>query len=211
MVEIIPAIIGKDFTEVFTQIEKIGAQAKWLQLDISDGLFTPRYTWQEPADLDVVEGNSKLEAHLMIEEPEVYIDEWLKVADRITIHYEATDKLDQIVEKFKNLPNKLGVSLMLATPLEVLDKHIAHLDTVQLMGIEKIGYQGQEFSERVVGRVRALRAKYPDVRIQVDGGVNLANAPALIAAGATGLVVGSGIWQAADPLAALAQFQKLTS
>ena len=91
----------------------------------------------------------------------------------------------------------------------MLDVYTERLDVVQLMGIAKLGEQGLPFDERVIRRVQILRQRLPNLAIAVDGGVNLDNAPTLIAAGATRLVVGSALWRAKDLPKALKQWQQL--
>jgi ribulose-phosphate 3-epimerase len=144
-----------------------------------------------------------------IEQPELYLKEWMRVADRIIVHPESTSHLDQIIKEFEHSPVKLGVALLLQTELEKFAAELERVSLIQLMGIEKIGHQGELFAEQTLERVRLLREQYPSVTISVDGGVTLENAPRLIAAGANQLVIGSAIWQAADPIAAIKEFQKL--
>jgi ribulose-phosphate 3-epimerase len=211
-VEIIPAIVPKNFTELQAKLGRLEGAVAWAQIDIADGLFTPDYTWDNAEDLNQLEGKTKLEVHLMVEEPEAVITDWLRVADRIIVHPESTAKLEQIFTEVNEAPQgarRLGLALLLDTPLEKLAPWLTKINLVQLMGIESIGHQGEPFAPATLERVRALRERAPDVTISVDGGVNLANAKSLVAAGANQLVIGSAIWQAPDPLAALAQFKAL--
>ena len=210
-IEIVPAIAARDFVALERQLTRVEGLTRWVQLDVSDGLFTPDYTWGEWQDLEQVEGKAKLELHLMIEQPELYLKEWMRVADRIIVHPESTSHLDQIIKEFEHSPVKLGVALLLQTELEKFAAELERVSLIQLMGIEKIGHQGELFAEQTLERVRLLREQYPSVTISVDGGVTLENAPRLIAAGANQLVIGSAIWQAADPIAAIKEFQNLCS
>lgn len=210
--EIIPAIVPKNFAELQTRLARLEGLVEWVQVDIADGLFTPDYTWDNAEDLNQLEGQTKLEIHLMVEEPEAVMPDWLRVADRIIVHPESTAKLEQIFREVNEAPlgtRRLGLALLLETPLETIEPWLSKIKLVQLMGIKEIGHQGEPFDTRVVERVRQLRELAPDVTISVDGGVNLANAKSLAAAGANQLVIGSAIWQAQDPLAALTEFQKL--
>lgn len=196
MVEIVPAVIGQNFGEIREKLARVGGLVTWAQLDIMDGLFVPEYGWQNPADLETIDSRLKLEVHLMVEEPETMLDDWLKVCDRIIIHYESTNRLDEILKKIKETVAEPAVALLLKTPLEKLAPFMAEVRSVQLMSIAKIGHHGEPLAEAVYEKIKLLRAKYPSVKISVDGGVNLANAPKLIAAGADRLIVGSTIWQA---------------
>ncbi len=208
--QIVPAIIPKDFTNLERQVKQVEGLVEWVQLDIVDGIFAPARTWDEPELLNELTGRIKLEAHLMVSEPEFVVDDWLRVVDRIVIHYESTKHLAEIWEKFAEQPKRFGLALLLETPLGVLDDWRGRLAHIQLMSIAKIGAHGQKLDERVLPRLRAVREKFPDATIAVDGGINLRNAPALLAAGANQLVVGSAIWRSENVAAAIKNFQNLT-
>ncbi len=207
MVEIVPAIIGQEFKEVNAKIASVEGLVSWVQLDVIDGRFAPNFSWDNPADLADLPGTAKLEAHLMIESPELEIMEWQRVADRVLVHYESTNQLEAILQQFENSVSKFGLALLMDTPLEPLESLWPKLNHVQLMGIERIGFHGQPFDERVIERVRTVRAKLPHATIAVDGGVTLSNAAALVKAGATHLVVGSAIWNSGDIAGTIKQFQ----
>jgi ribulose-phosphate 3-epimerase len=209
MAEIIPAIIGRDFKEIKSKINQVEGLVHWVQIDIADGLFAPAYTWENSEDLFELNGKTKVEVHLMVEQPEHYVTDWLKVADRVIIHLESTYQLPLILKQFEPLPVKFGLALLLETPLEKLAEYQNQVDLIQLMSIEKIGRHGEGFDERAPARVKALRAKWPDVTISVDGGINLENGRRLVAAGADNLVVGSEIWNSQDVAATIKKFQKL--
>ncbi|MBI2099882.1 MAG: hypothetical protein HYT48_00910 [Candidatus Vogelbacteria bacterium] len=211
MAEIIPAILGDNFKTVERHLAQVDALVAWAHLDVSDGLFAPYLSWQQPENLNEITSKIKIEAHLMIEQPEEYLPEWINVADRIIVHYEATEKLEHILATFEPLAVKFGLALLLPTPLEVVESYINKVDVIQLMGIAEIGQQGYPFEERVFGRVKTLRAKYPDVTISIDGGVSLQNAKQLIAAGANRLVVGSAIWQSKNVEKTIKKFQQLAA
>lgn len=198
MVEIIPAIIGIDFLEIKEKISRLEGLVEWAQLDIMDGIFTREYSWQRPGDLETLDGKVKLEAHLMVRDPEDLIDEWLTVCDRVIIHPESTMQLEEILEKINQSSAEASLSFLLDTPLENLNHFINQVKGVQLMGIATIGHHGEPLDKRVYGRIKFLRAQYPDVKISVDGGVNLDNAQELITVGANRLIVGSAIWQSDD-------------
>lgn len=207
MIEIIPAILGSNLQEVINQITQVEGLVNWVQLDVVDGLFAPVWSWGEPGRLTDLPGRIKLEAHLMIEKPEYFVDDWFPVADRVLIHYEATEKLDDILRQFKNSPVKFGLVINLATRLSLLDPYLERLDHLQLMGISQVGFQGQAFEPEVIERVRTVRRKSPNVTIAVDGGVNLENAAALVEAGATHLVIGSAIWESGEVPGTIKKFQ----
>lgn len=198
MTEVIPAIIGQDFPSVLEKIARVEGLVNWAQLDVMDGIFTPEYSWNRPADLESVPGKLKLEAHLMVSAPEELVEEWLPFCDRIIFHLEATTEPLQVIDVIKKAGIAAGVALLLHTPLDKVDAILPHVDVVQLMSIATIGHHGEPLDERVYERISALRQKSKTVKINVDGGVNLENAKKLLDAGADNLVVGSAIWQASD-------------
>ena len=213
MAEIIPAIIGQNFSEIKEKINQIEGLVNWVQIDIAAGLFAPAYTWENSEDLFQLSGKVKVEVHLMVEQPEHYVVDWLKVADRVIIHLESTYQLPIILKQFDpvagGLPVKAGLALLLETPLEKLKEFQHQVDLIQLMSIEKIGRHGEVFDERTPARVKALRAMWPDVTISVDGGINLENGKRLVAVGANNLVVGSEIWNSRNVPVVIQEFQKL--
>lgn len=208
-VEIIPAVIGADFRAVEQKFNKLEGLVEWAQLDVMDGLFAPTRSFNEPELLSELVGKLKIEAHLMIEEPEHYLDEWLGVVDRVIVHYEATTDLERMIETTKHLPVKLGVALLLDTPIAKLEPYLDQINLVQLMSIAEIGAHGHPLEAKIFEKIKSLRQARPDVIIAVDGGVNLKNAPKLIKAGANRLVVGSAIWASGDIAGTIKKFQNL--
>jgi ribulose-phosphate 3-epimerase len=213
MAEIVPAIIGANFQEVKTKLDQVEGLVTWAQLDIMDALFVPPYTWQNAGDLEDPPagggGKTKLELHLMVEQPEEIITDWLTVVDRIIVHLEATDKIKEIADQLAGSPVELGVALKLETPIEAYDEWAGLVKFVQLMSIAKAGYHGEQFDERVLPKVVGLRTKYPSVTIAIDGGVNLLTGQQAIAAGADVLVVGSTLWDSANLAEQIEKFKKL--
>ncbi len=209
MVEIIPAIIEQSFAEIENKIHQIERSAAWVHLDVMDGTLTDQTSWRSPADLKFLDGKIKIEVHLMIRSPEKMIEDWAAAADRILVHVEATESLTEILDFLTGRAAGGGLALNLATPISVLGSWLNKVKLVQLMGIAEIGEQGHPFDEQVLEKIKLLRRSYPDVKIQIDGGVNLDNARRLIEAGADNLVVGAAIWQTPDPIIALKAFQSL--
>ena len=101
--------------------------------------------------------------------------------------------------------SEIGLAFNIDTPVEIP----AGVDFIQLMGIDRVGYQGQKFDEKVIEKIRATRVKYPDLPISIDGAVSLETAPMLIAAGANRLVIGSAIFESDNPIDAIAKFKSL--
>jgi len=207
--ELVPAIIAQNGSEVSDKLNLVESQTDWAHLDIADGQFAPTMTWQTPSDLELVEGRIKLEAHLMINEPEATLAAWTEVVDRVIVHAEATADLAELIEVFDHQRTQLGVALLLSTPVETIASFLPQLKFINLLAVAKIGYHGEPFDERVLAKIKTLRSLAPKITISVDGGLNLANAQSVIAAGADRLVVGNALWQAADLTKTIAQFQNL--
>lgn len=214
MLEIIPSIIASDFSDLQKRLVQLEGLVTWVELDIMDGLFVPNYTWpfsrmrQAPEELKQVAGRLKLSVHLMVENPEQVIEDWLPVADRIMLHYESTSTLESIVARYGERAD-LGLVLELDTPVSEIGAYLNDVKVIQLMSIKRTGFSGEQFSDEVFAKIEELKSLKPDIQIIIDGGVSLDNAQDLKIAGATGLVVGSGIWQASSVEEAIRQFQSL--
>ncbi|MEK7641378.1 MAG: hypothetical protein AAB365_00105 [Patescibacteria group bacterium] len=219
--EIIPAILPMDFAEVEEKISLVKDFVKTVQIDVCDGQFTPNPTWPYRKDDDAfgkilkeeegLPGWEKLnfEIDLMVNHPEQIVDEWVSAgANRIIIHIEAKGDLMAAVD---NLSGRVEVALALGieTPISALEPFKEKIQSIQLMGIDHVGFQGQEFDAKVIDRIKEARAAYPELPISIDGGVSLDNAQQLYDAGATRLVVGSKIFGADNYLEALQQFKAI--
>ncbi len=218
MAEIIPAIIANDFHELVKKIRLVEHYVSWVQLDIMDGKFAPEVSWNNPKDLKNIKTRLNFEAHLMVENVELEIERWLESGvKRILVHYEALkgdlqDKIYDLRNKCSEKGVELGIVLNLETPVEVLDKlqvSSFKFQVIQLMSIAQIGYHGQPFDERVIPKIKALREKYPDVKIAVDGGVSLENAGKLFEAGTNILAVGSSIFDSKNIFGVIGKFKEI--
>lgn len=223
MVEIIPAIMPKDYEHLDEMMSLFVGVAGVVQLDIMDGKFVPARTWPYPRDahfeaiIAEEEGMPRwedidFEVDLMVEDPESVISKWVQAgASRIIVHVESMKDFESIRNAVPEDFVELGLAINTTTPLEVIDSYIDSIDFVQCMGIAHIGFQGEAFDERVLEKVRALRAKYPELPISIDGSVNFDTARMLVDAGATRLVSGSAILEADDFTQAIARMEKLVS
>ncbi len=199
MPEIVPVIIAKNFTELEKKLKFVEPLTRAVQLDVMDGIFAPEKSWNNPAELKNLKTTLDLEAHLMISEPEKEIDNWISSGvKRILVHFETTKNLKEIIEKIKDAGVKVGVVLNLETPVSAIDEFIDKIDLVQLMSVAQIGYHGHPFDERVLPKISALRQKYPNVKIAIDGGINIETAKKAAKAGADILVAGSAIFDSED-------------
>lgn len=221
MIEIVPAILPKDFDDLDLRVDLLRKLVPIVQIDICDGTLTPDPTWpyrksdhnfeailREDHGLPGWE-NLNFEIDLMVRHTEDKVLTWVGAgASRIVAHLEGTGNFQKVIDELESFV-EIGLAIDLNTPIAQAIPFIDKIDFIQCMGISKIGYQGQPFDRRVIERVSDLRHKYPKLIISVDGGVNLKNAPALISAGANRLVVGSAIFDSADLRTTIKAFQKL--
>lgn len=220
--EIIPAILPMTFSELEDDAALVKGFVKTIQVDVCDGQFVPNATWPYRKHDDSFERLIKeeigmpawqdlnYEFDLMVNDPIEVVEEWVRAgATRIILHAEAKGDLDAAMEALLGRV-EIGLALAEETPISAIGRYREKISSVQLMGIEKVGFQHQVFDDRVIGRVREARLKYPGLPISVDGGVSLDNAQALINGGADRLVIGSAIFGADNPLDAVEKFKQLT-
>ncbi|MFH1461277.1 MAG: ribulose-phosphate 3-epimerase [Patescibacteria group bacterium] len=220
MIEIIPTIIAKDFQELKEKIGRVELYVNWAQLDVMDGQFVSNSTWpyiagkNNPADLKNLETNLKLEVHLMVKQPEEVIDDWLDSGvKRIIFHYEATDKHKEIIDKIKKAGLEVGIAINPETPIEVLAEFLNvsgskfQVSLILIMTVEP-GQGGQGFLDYTLFKIKKLRESYPDVKIEVDGGINFKTAPQVIKAGANLLASGTAIFNSSDIKEAINRLKK---
>lgn len=220
-IEIIPAILPKDFAEVEDKASLVLGSVKTVQIDICDGQFVPNATWPyKKHDLtfdkllkeeEGLPGWEKLnyEIDLMVNRAEEIVEDWVSAgATRIIIHAEMKGDLGLTIANLKDRA-EIGLALNIETPIDVIEKYKDDIQFIQCMGIDHIGFQGQKFDEEVVNKVREIKTKYSDLPISVDGGVSLENASKLIEAGANRLVVGSAIFDSDNVFEAIADFKRL--
>jgi ribulose-phosphate 3-epimerase len=209
MAEIAPSILSADFTRLGEQIATVeDAGASYIHVDVMDGHFVPNLT-VGPFIVKWVRTATQLpiDVHLMIEEPDQFIPAFAKAgASYMSVHPEATYHLHRTVTQIRNAGCHAGVVLNPATPLALIEEVLDEVDYVLLMSVNP-GFGGQEFISSSLNKLRRLRALIESrgarARIEIDGGIGLENAAAVAAAGADILVVGSAIFQSADPAEAV--------
>lgn len=198
MVEIIPSIIAKDFKELEEKVRAVEPYVERVQIDIMDGIFVQNRTMDGVAEIQKLETDLAIEIHLMVNKPENHIPRWLETrADKFLIHWETTQKFQECINLVKDSDKIFGAVLNPETGHESLGEFTDQLDLIQFMTVSPGAY-GSKFIDDVLDKMSDFHFFYPDVPIQVDGGVNLNTAPKLIQAGATILVAGSYIWDSED-------------
>lgn len=193
---IAPSLLAADFSKLKEEVKAIeNTKAKWLHLDVMDGNFVPNISF----GADIVkairkDSNLYFDAHLMIENPEWYIDTMADAGvQSISIHVEATKHLDRALQLIKARGLKAGVAINPATDIAFLDNIYEKLDLILVMTVNP-GFGGQKFLNQMIEKIRKIRNKFPHIDIQVDGGINNETAKLVIEAGANILVAGSYIF-----------------
>ena len=215
MFKLSPSILSADFSQLGKQVALIEkGVADLIHVDVMDGHFVPNISFGAAVMKSVREStNLNFDVHLMIEEPDLYIDDFLTdKTEYITVHQEACRHLHRTIGHIKSLGIKAGVSLNPATSIETLTEIISDVDLILLMSVNP-GFGGQKFIQGTLDKIRRLsemrKSTGTGFMIEVDGGVNLENAASLIEAGADILVAGSAVFGAEDIVERIREFKKL--
>lgn len=196
-----PSILAADFCELGKQIKEVEqAGAQYLHFDIMDGMFVPSISFGMPV-LESIKPCTQMfiDAHMMVVQPERYIDDLAKSgADGITIHVEACDCIEETLKKIKSLGLKAGIAINPPTPVSEIIPYIGMADMVLVMTVNP-GFGGQKYIPECTDKIREIRRvideKYPEVLLQIDGGVNLDNLQMNLDAGANVIVAGSAVFK----------------
>ncbi len=205
-IEIAPSILSADFAHLADEIavvEKAGVNL--VHLDVMDGHFVPNITIGPPviAKLRKV-SNLVFDAHLMISEPERYAENFVEAgANHITFHVEVVDEPVKLIEKLHNLGVTAGICLNPETPVSAIEKVATLCDMVLVMTVHP-GFGGQKFIGEAAEKITKIRKIVgPDIRIEVDGGINPETATKVVAYGADTLVAGNAIFSSQDRILAI--------
>jgi len=201
MIQISPSILSADFTHLADEIRAVElAGSDRIHIDVMDGRFVPNIS-MGPFIVDAINSltDLPLEVHLMIEDPDRYIDTFIDAgADVIIVHQENTPHIHRVVQTIKEKGKQAGVALNPATPTFAIDDIIDMLDLVLIMSVNP-GFSGQQFIKSVLPKIRQVRqtitARGLPCDLEVDGGVNIETAPAAVSAGVNILVAATAVFK----------------
>jgi len=231
MSEIIPAILEKNFNEIKNKLTALRHNAKCVQIDVCDGVFVPSQSWPFASggfnDYDFCkivneeEGmpfwdEFDFELDLMVADAVENFDLYMKLGPkRIIFHLGAQKNIEEFEHFLEGLDmyvrdiTQIGLAFKPNDDLSVVSRLSHKVDFLHCMGSDKIGFQGEEFSDKALENIKFLKKNLPGVTISVDIGINSQNAEKILDAGADRLCIGSSIWKSNDPIGTLQSFQNL--
>ncbi len=205
-IEIVPSILSADFARLADEIAMVSsAGVSMVHLDVMDGHFVPNITIGPPVIAKLRKYSSLVfDAHLMISEPQKYAERFVEAgADHVTFHIEVADEPQRLIDKLHNLGCSAGICLNPETPVEAIEDVAPLCDMVLVMTVRP-GFGGQEFMPEAAKKIAQVREIVgPDIRIEVDGGIDPQTTPIVVSYGADTLVAGNAIFAKTDRIAAI--------
>lgn len=196
-----PSMLSADFCELGDQLGEVEkAGAPYLHIDVMDGIFVPSISFGMPVVSSIRKCTKMFfDVHMMVTKPERYVEEFVKCgADSVTIHVEACDCIEDTLKRIKDLGVKAGIALNPETPVEEVLPYLAMVDMVLVMSVHP-GFGGQAYIPECMDKIKEIRAAITernlDVKLEVDGGINLDNLQANLDAGADVIVAGSAVFK----------------
>jgi len=197
---ITPSILASDLSRLQEEVDSVADTADWLQVDVMDGHFVPNLSFGAPV-IKSLQTSLPLDIHLMVSNPAERIQEFLDLnVANITFHAEAVKETKQrkdLIAQIRAGGATAGIAINPETAIDTIGDILEDIDLLLVMSVHP-GFGGQEFIDHVLGQVQTARSAYPDLMIQMDGGIDDTTAPKCIKAGANNLVSGSFIFGASD-------------
>ncbi|MDO8302400.1 MAG: ribulose-phosphate 3-epimerase [Sedimentisphaerales bacterium] len=205
-IEIAPSILSADFANLAEEIRQVAAAGvKMLHLDVMDGHFVPNITFGPPVVAKLRKHSDLFfDTHLMITDPEKYAPEFVKAgSDHISFHIETTKQPEKLIDKLHKMGVTAGITLNPETPVETIEKVAPMCDMILVMTVHP-GFGGQSFIDEAAKKCVCIRQIVgPNIRIEVDGGIDQKTTPAVISYGADTLVAGNAVFGKPDRAAAI--------
>lgn len=220
-IEIIPAILPRDYSDLEEKITLVTGAVKWVQIDVCDGQFVPQPSWPYRKQDDFFTKITKeedglpgwdsfdFELDMMINRAEDEVENWVSAgASRLIFHIESKTDFNKAFD-IAGGRVEVGLALNGDTDVETLRPYADRISVVQCMGIKNIGFQGQAFDPEVLTQIAKVKKAFPHLKVSVDGHVTMDIARSLIEAGAERLIVGHAIFEAENPFDAIREFKAL--
>lgn len=231
MASITPAILEKDYREIKNKLIFLRGRVQCVQLDFCDGVFVPSTTWPfatggfNDPDFEKIMNEEEglpfwedfdFEFDLMVADAVEHSDAYMKLGPkRIIFHLAAQKNLEAFEEFLESMDIylrdnvEIGLAFRPSEDLKLVSRLSHKVDFLHCMGSDRIGFQGEKFSDKALQNIKILKRELPGIVISVDIGINLENAETILEAGADRLSVGSSIWKSPDPIGALETFESL--
>ena len=221
--EIIPAIIPRSLEDIHEKLSLVRGVAPVVQIDITDGVFAGKPSWpfgDETTFQRMVSEAEGLpfwedfifEVDFMIARTEERAEDFFRTGfSRAVFHFGAVENMRAALSIARQYDVEAGIALLPDESFDMLEEFEGSFQFVQVMGIARIGFQGESFDSRVLHNIRRVRERFPDIIISVDGGVSKRTVATLVEAGVNRLVVGSAIFHTDDPRSAYANLSRIVS